>query len=196
MSTQDEKSRRRRPMPEFPIRLVSAMKRSELADAEISRLTGIARNVLSGYKKGATFPGVAELSALCEVLQVSANQLIHGTEQPFKTDPLRDQLGIPEKNSAVAAVSLFFTMLQPREQDAVLMIVHSILEARHGKGELDKAKEAIALASQEIGNAIPDVIKAVNQIFTPVRIAGMEKKLLQRFPDENKPKSSRQKRRR
>ena len=94
MAQERSKTRRRRDLPEFGERLSGAISKAGLSDAEVSRVTGISRSVLIGYKAGRTLPGAAEIWALCQALKVSPNELLTGTETPFERDPLREALGL------------------------------------------------------------------------------------------------------
>jgi transcriptional regulator with XRE-family HTH domain len=182
MPNAETKIRRRRQLPGFPARLVQEINRSGISDAEIGRLTGIARNVLSGYKKGKTLPGVSELHALCRVLEVSPNQLVFGSELPFKSDPLQERLGLTSKDAAMAASMVFFSMLTLGERDAVLTIVHSLIEARHGKRMVEEADAVIKVLAAELRGVAPQIENMIEQSFPPSRIKDMERRLAQQLP--------------
>lgn len=178
MPDEKPKQRRRRKLDDFPERLKREIMRAGLKDAELSRQTGIARNVLSQYQKGTTYPGIGELHALCMALRISANQLVFGDEEPFKVDPLRKQLGLTSSDQALAAAMVYFSMLTMIEKDSVLNIVHALLESRHGREKIEQAGKAVEILADVIGEMATPIAKSIEQSITPKKLKEIEARVL------------------
>lgn len=63
----------------FQLRLIEARKRRNLSQRVVAELSGIAGPTLSSIERGKTQPRLDSLTALCKVLNVSADSLIFGT---------------------------------------------------------------------------------------------------------------------
>lgn len=87
-----EPARKAEPEKEFASRLKQLREYAELSQEELSQRTklhdpggeGLSRPVISMYERGKNRPGMRELRILCDTLAVSPNQLLYGTESPFR----------------------------------------------------------------------------------------------------------------
>lgn len=128
---------------------------------------GISRTSLVGYESGTSRPGLREIKLLCEVLSISPNRLIYGTDDPIAPslpslamvetqEPLRDAIRI---GFAIAA-------LKGHEREAL-------------------ASLALSLAGRQLGDL------RLSGLLTYVGLLGEEidKLLRQSFPDGDVPNS-------
>lgn len=145
--------------PSSPDELATEIRKAReakgLSLADLHRLTGMSRNTLHQYESGARRPGAKELKRLCEVLEVSPNRLLFGSEQPFASSGgvLRSILKVSssEPQRAVAISAL------------VLPLAASILNSI-GRETLEAlatiADEAIRARDPETYDRLQDMISA------------------------------------
>lgn len=116
--------------------------RAGISRSELSRRTNISRTVLIGYETGRTTPGAREIHLICDALKVTPNRLFYGKEGLFseKDGPWPDL--IDSEDEAAIRLPLLFKMLARDERAAVLTLIHSLLEARHGRAKFTKVIEA------------------------------------------------------
>ncbi len=62
------------------VELRQAREHKALTLSDLNRLTGISRTSLHGYESGRSKPGAKELLKLCQVLEVTPNRLLLGTD--------------------------------------------------------------------------------------------------------------------
>lgn len=65
------------------IELRKAREAKGLTFSDLHRLTGLSRTALHQYESGKTKPGAREILKLCEILEISPNRLLTGSEDPF-----------------------------------------------------------------------------------------------------------------
>jgi transcriptional regulator with XRE-family HTH domain len=109
--------------------------RAKMLDTEKK---GISRTALVGYEAGTSKPGLREIVLLCEVLRVSPNWLIYGSESaPAASLPSMELLSrTPNKIDDVLTTALALTALKGHERDALQSLALS-LAARQLKGDLE-----------------------------------------------------------
>lgn len=97
--------------------------RSRMADPEDK---GISRTALIGYEAGSSRPGLREIRLLCEVLKVTPNWLIFGTESPAQT--LLPSLDLVRGNSLQSALRTAFAIsaLKGHEREALMSLALSL----------------------------------------------------------------------
>jgi len=132
------------------VELRRARQKAGLTHSELHRLTGLSRTVLIGYEEGRTRPGEREIKKLCDALRVTPNLLIYGTEQPFEPDEALKRLGLDAESVGVAHLMVLFNMLPVEDRRAVLTLMHSILEARHGREWFGTAVEMMKVLEKFI----------------------------------------------
>src|SRR5574341_1111067 len=140
------------------VQLRHARVNAGLSHSELHRLTGISRPVLIGYEAGRTTPGGREMRKLCDALRVTPNQLVYGTEQPFEPDTVLKRLGLDANAITFAHMMVLWNMLAGDDRRALLTLMHSLLEARHGPEQMSQAadvmnefNEFLAMAMEKIG---------------------------------------------
>lgn len=90
---------------------------------------GISRTAIIGYEQGTSKPGLREIKLLCEVLRISPNWLIYGTESAAMAAlPSMELLGkAPEDQiGSVMRTALALTALKGHERDALQSLVLSL----------------------------------------------------------------------
>ncbi len=171
--------------------LVQSRTKVGLSVSELHRRTGISRTVIQAYERGEYKPGAGELTRLCEALRVTPNRLLFGTEKPFKaTTPLHDVFRLSSEEVRVPLLAVMLQMLTLDERDAVVTLVHSILEARH-KEKLQEAIVGLGLTAEVLQALVPSIETMVD-----AKTAGdAGRKLDQRFQANLKAKSKKRARR-
>ncbi len=97
--------------------------RTRMADPEEK---GISRTALVGYEAGSTRPGLREIRLLCEVLKVSPNWLVFGSESPVQTN--LPSLDLVRGSSIQSAVRTGFAIaaLKGHEREALMSLALSL----------------------------------------------------------------------
>lgn len=93
---------------------------------------GVSRAALSLYEIGTNKPGAREITLLCEVLHVSPNWLLYGSESPAKT--LQPTTIFLAGNDLDISTRLAFAMLalNPTDRDSLANLVFSMLSGKLG----------------------------------------------------------------
>ena len=97
---------------------------------------GISRATLSLYETGTNKPGAREILLLCEVLSVSPNWLLFGSESPARA--LQPSTMFLVGNALDISVRLAFAILalNPSDRDSIANIVFSMVSNKIGDVEL------------------------------------------------------------
>lgn len=129
---------------------------------------GISRTAIIGYEQGASKPGLREIKLLCDVLRVTPNWLIYGTESAgVSAQPsLELLLSTPKINplDGVMRTAIALTALKGHECDALQSLILSLAGRQLG----DMRLSALLLTSSLLQDAFraalkgywPDVEKA------------------------------------
>lgn len=100
--------------------------RTKMADPEQK---GVSRTALIGYEQGTSKPGLREIRLLCEVLHISPNKLIYGTESPLATTSVSFEF-LSKRASRelhdVVTTAIALTALKGHERDALLSLALSL----------------------------------------------------------------------
>lgn len=96
------------PTDNVAVELKLAREAKGLGLSDLHRLTGLSRTTLNQYESGARKPGTRELFKLCQVLEVSPNRILFGSEAPFEKTPRGavTALAIMAKSDPVRAAGL------------------------------------------------------------------------------------------
>eukprot|EP01034_Spumella_vulgaris_P031932 gene31932-39450_t len=100
--------------------------RTKMADPEQK---GVSRTALIGYEKGTSRPGLREIRLLCDVLHISPNKLIYGTESPLATTNVSFEFlskGASRELHDVLTTAIALTALKGHERDALLSLALSL----------------------------------------------------------------------
>ena len=129
---------------------------------------GVSRTAIIGYEQGATRPSTRELRLLCEVLHVTPNMLIYGTDSAGKAAlPSLGFFNNKESSGlrAVVTLSLALLALKGHERDSLLALVLSLAGRQLGDKRLSSLlsweyffKESFF---EVIADALPEEIKAM-----------------------------------
>lgn len=125
------------PEKELGARLQYARREAGLTQGELSERTkladpkreGIARTVISAYEGGVNRPSPRELRMLCEVLRVTPNHLIYGTDDPFDSFSEYGRYHGFGRTEAefLAYLTYAFTKLHKHPRQGVMEVMLSIL---------------------------------------------------------------------
>lgn len=161
---------------EIATELIRARTRAGLSQSQLAERSGLSRNAVMAYESGRNKPGAREIKLLCEALKLTPNKLIFGSEEPFKqTENVFDALGLTSENQEAVLFSVVFNMLGRDERQAVITLVHNLLEARHGEKFREMIEVTKIMATEfetgEAGKILAEAITptAINKIAEQVQ---------------------------
>lgn len=141
--------------------------RTRLADKEG---IGVSRAALSLYERGVNKPGAREITLLCEVLHVSPNWLLYGTESVANTvQPSTIFLRGSELDIS-ARLAFAMLALDPSERDSLAQLVFSLLTKKLGDINFASLMTMASLLSQEL---MREIIESVGEENKDLPIADM-----------------------
>lgn len=173
--------------------LKRARTRAGIKHSELHRLTGVSRTVLIGYESGRTKPGAREIRLICDALKITPNRLLYGKEDPFskKEHPWADVIESDDK--AAIRLTMLYKMLAHDERAAIVTIIHSLLEARHGKAKIEEVTEVFRALEEWTPELMEDMGDAIEKVVTPEKLAKIEADAKRRFAKFEKPEGKRRK---
>lgn len=121
---------------------------------------GISRSTLSLYETGVNKPGARELMVLCEVLHVTPNWLLYGSDSPAKT--LQASLEFQHGSELAMALRMAFAIfaLEPHERDAYRTIILASAEKKLGDIGLSALISLAQLAEKDL---LATIIESVGE---------------------------------
>jgi transcriptional regulator with XRE-family HTH domain len=134
-------------LDEFASTLVQGRMSLGITQNELHKRTGLSREAIKGYESGRNKPGAKELKLLCEALQISPNQLLFGSEQPFHPKgELYDFMYDSGQFNNIKLVALF-DLLTAKEKESFLFLMHSLILSRHSQDEVTTKLKSIEFSS-------------------------------------------------
>ena len=130
----------------FASELIKARTDISLTQAQLADKCGLSISAIKAYETGRNMPGTRELRELCQVLQVSPNKLLFGTELPFEQRTVANLFVDADTDDHAAfrmRLLLLANMLASDERLALMTLANSIAVARHGD---EKVKEILTHA--------------------------------------------------
>ena len=126
-------------------RIDEIMKKQNLNDYQLSKLSGLSTSTISNMRKRNTIPSIATLEYICDSLDMTLSQFFveENTNLYPVTDKQKDFLD-------------YFVLLTDRQQDLLLEIVKS-MHATYGEKMAQKRAEEENNASEEAAPASADV---------------------------------------
>lgn len=115
--------------------IINGRKLLGLTQAQLATQSGVSLSAIKGYEIGRNLPGARELRQICQVLRLSPNRLLFGSENPFPERTWSDSsLRNVEVDAPVARRRLMrlLQLLSSGECQGLYQIVHSLAVARHG----------------------------------------------------------------
>lgn len=107
--------------------------RTKMADTDG---VGVSRAALSLYETGTNKPGAREITLLCEVLHVSPNWLLYGSESPAKTFQATTIFLAGDDLAIATRLALAMLALNPSDRDSLANLVFSMLSGKLGDVKL------------------------------------------------------------
>ena len=147
------------------IRIRIGRERKGLSLADLHRQSEISKTALHDYESGRTQPGAREIKVLCEILGVTPNWVLFGTETPLEPRTGLRAL-VKLENSPVwfmtsmVLMPIIAAVLDEDQLEALLVLVASMIEAR----DKDAYAQASALAEifvEQFGTGSPAEISAM-----------------------------------
>ncbi|MDD5176061.1 MAG: helix-turn-helix transcriptional regulator [Sterolibacterium sp.] len=167
------------------IRIRIARERKGLSLSKLHEQSGISKTALHDYESGRTKPGARELKILCELLEITPNLMIFGTEEPLKPrEGLRSLVKLRSGPAMFVAamflIPIIAASLDEDQIESLLVLVASLLEARDK--ETYRNVSAIAeVVAEQFGTGSPAEIAALSQkVNDPVFMAELQAKVLAR----------------
>lgn len=129
--------------------------RTKMVDPEEK---GISRTAIIGYEQGASKPGLREIKLLCEVLRITPNWLIYGTESAgVSSQPSMELLSSPKTDplDGVMRTAIALTALKGHERDALQSLILSLAGRQLG----DMRLSALLFTSNALHDAFWAALK-------------------------------------
>lgn len=150
----------------FAIRLRQAREERGFTQGAVSNRTkmidpeqrGVSRTALIGYEQGTSNPGLREIRLLCEVLRVTPNWLIYGSESAIPVATASAELlNTPQMEMAVRT-ALALCALKGHERDALQSIVLSLAGRQLGDLRLSGLLTLSQLAMKPFHELLKDYV--------------------------------------
>lgn len=93
---------------------------------------GLSRAALSLYETGTNKPGAREILLLCEVLSVSPNWLLFGSESPARSLQQTTLFLVGNELDIATRLAIAILVLNPTDRDSIANIVFSMLSSKIG----------------------------------------------------------------
>jgi transcriptional regulator with XRE-family HTH domain len=144
---------------EVGLRIRSAREKRELTQGAVSTRTrmadpdgkGISRTSLVGYESGSSRPGLREIRLLCEVLQVTPNWIVFGSELPFQSSlPSLEWVRTGRSLRDSIRVGVAIGSLKGHERDALFSLALSLAGRQLGDLRLSGLLSYLGLIGDEI----------------------------------------------
>lgn len=103
--------------------------RTKMLDSE---RIGVSRAAISLYERGTNKPGAREILLLCEVLSVSPNWLLFGSESPARALQQTTLFLVGNDLNISTRLALAILALNPSDRDSIANIVFSMLTSKLG----------------------------------------------------------------
>jgi transcriptional regulator with XRE-family HTH domain len=135
---------------------------------------GISRTAIVGYEQDTSKPGLREIRLLCEVLRISPNWLIYGSESAAVASlPSMELLSNSPSNQLVDVMStaLAMTALKGHERDAVQSLVLSLAGRQLGDMGLSSLMTTSWLLKSAFISALKEYVPEINESMTLEEIA-------------------------
>ncbi len=139
-------------------RLRLAREQRGLTQAQVSTRTrmidpankGVSRTALVGYETGTSKPGLREIKLLCEVLLITPNWLVYGTESAAKTAlPSMEMVSANNLRDALCT-GLAIAALKGHERDSLLGLAMSLAGRQLGDLRLSGLMTYVSFLSTDI----------------------------------------------
>lgn len=129
--------------------------RSKMVDPD---KVGISRAALSLYETGTNKPGAREITLLCEVLKISPNWLLYGSESPAKT--LQPTTIFLVGDDLAISTRLAFAMLalNSSDRDSLANLVFSMLTGKLGDIQLSMLMTMANMMRDDINKTLLDTV--------------------------------------
>lgn len=108
---------------------LAVQSRSKMLDPEG---VGISRAALSLYETGTNRPGAREILLICEVLSISPNWLLFGSESPAKSLQQTTLFLVGDDLDISTRLAIAILALNPTDRDSIANIVYSMLSSKIG----------------------------------------------------------------
>jgi transcriptional regulator with XRE-family HTH domain len=161
------------------IRIRIGRERKGLSLADLHRRSEISKTALHDYESGRTKPGAREIRILCEILEVTPNWVIFGTENPLEPRAGLRALIKSKDSPAWMMMSMFLmpiiaAVLDEDQLEALLVLIASMVEAR----DKDAYAQVSALAevfAEQFGTGSPaELAEMSKRAADPVFMANLQ----------------------
>lgn len=108
-------------------RIFELLKERGISQKEFSEKTGIAQSTISDWKRKKTNPVSAKILVICEVLGVSADELLSGTDGE-KTSGNESEYIVLAKSSLLGKIIIDYQNLDKTRQERILKYLSTLKE--------------------------------------------------------------------
>lgn len=141
--------------------ITHAMKRRGMTVSDLHKATGISRTVLLAYTRGNYAPGARELKLLCEHLETTPTVLLFGRNE-IKSSPYKiGDIALSSQGALVVTCLVFIGQLTQREQEAVLTLIESLVEARDPQAHGQMVDVVRVLLESEAGHMLSSQLEQI-----------------------------------
>lgn len=168
------------------IRIRIARERKGLSLADLHRQSEISKTALHDYESGRTKPGAREIKILCELLGVTPNWVLFGTETPLEPRTgLRALLKLKSSPLwlifGMVLMPVVATTLDEDQLEALLVLVASMIEARD-KDAYAKVSAIAEIFAEQFGDGSPaEIAEMTRKAGDPAFMAQFQKMLEERL---------------
>tara|TARA_R110002073_G_scaffold120232_2_gene262049 strand:- start:714 stop:1256 length:543 start_codon:yes stop_codon:yes gene_type:complete len=145
-------------------RLRKARDELGLTQTELARTAGISRSAVVHYETAGTVPGGLELIKLSNVLNVTPNYLLSGSEAFLESNKPEHVLATDNQQLLIARMSICFMALDRPVREKMSELLISMVQQKLSSEEF----EVLMTAMDELGNALegsaPEMEKIVDSI--------------------------------
>lgn len=107
-------------------------------------------------------------------------------EKPFAADQLREKLGIEQDELAIVRQVILLRMLSREERQAIVTIIHALLEARHGRQTLEAAIEASKAVEELIPSMAADLNESIQKHIPKAKLEEIDERVKRRLPKKRR----------
>lgn len=99
-------------------------------DADIYRITGVAKSTLSDWKNGKSKPKQDKLIPIAKCLGVSVNYLITGKESEYSIEAAETDVSLSNMNKRMKEYALKMSELSNENQELIMQMIDKLGESR------------------------------------------------------------------
>lgn len=144
-------------------RIKQARTALELTQAELAQKTSVSRSAIVHYEQGNAVPGSVELVKLADVLQLSPNYLLSGSDNFFASPSIEHALASENPQIIISTTAICLMALDREVRESISAMVMAMVKAKLNKRDYQELIKAIGLVGQSIPQMMPDLEKVADE---------------------------------